>query len=102
MKKTATLKAMKDIVPKLISIIPEESIVGLLMEPICEPVVVKSTAMSVRQHNLATWCLEGKELVTVDDVSKTAKFIEQKLKENVYKMSDEDLNEFAENLFSIF
>ena len=102
MKKVTDSKEMKAILPKLISIIPEESIVGLLMEPVGNPIVVKSTALSVAQHNLATWCLEGTKLVTVDDVSKTAKFVDQKLKENIYKMSDSELNEFVDNLFSIF
>lgn len=102
MEKIAKSKEMKAICPKLISIIPEESIVGLLMEPVDKPIVVKSTALAVAQHNLATWCIEGKQLVTVDDVSKTAKFVDQKLKENIYKMTDEELNEFVDNLFSIF
>ncbi len=102
MKKIATSKAMKAICPKLISIVPEETVVGLLMEPVGTPIVVKSTAISVAQHNLATWCIEGKGLITIDDVSKTAKFVEKKLKENIYKMSDDELNEFVDNLFSIF
>lgn len=101
-KKIASSKAMKNICPKLISIIPEDSIVGLLMEPVINPIVVKSTAVSVRQHNLATWCVEGNNLITVEDVSATAKFIDKKLKENISKMSDEELSTFVEDLFSIF
>ncbi len=101
-KKVASSRAMKNIGPKLISIIPEDSIVGLLMEPVVKPIVVKSTALSVRQHNLATWCVEGKNLITVDDVSNTAKFIDKKLKENISKMSDEELGTLVEYLFSIF
>ena len=102
MEKVAKSKAMKAICPKLISIVPEETIVGLLMEPVGTPIVVKSTAISVAQHNPATWCIEGKQLVTTDEVSKTARFINKKLKENIYKMSDDELNEFVDNLFSIF
>lgn len=102
MEKVAKSKAMKDICPKLISIIPEESVVGLLMVPVCTPIVVKSTAISVAQHNPATWCIEGKQLITIDDVSKTAKFVNRKLKKNVYKMSNDELNEFVDNFFSIF
>lgn len=101
-KKVATSKAMHNISTKLVNIIPEDSIVGLLMEPVIEPIVVKSTALSVRQHNLATWCLEGKSLLSVDDVSATAKFIHKKLKENISKMSDDELNVFVEDLFSVF
>lgn len=102
MEKVAGSKAMKDICPKLISIVPEETIVGLLMEPVGTPIVVTSTANSVAQHNPATWCVEGNRLVTTDNVSKTALFISQKLKKNIYKMSDDELNEFVVDLFSIF
>ena len=102
MGKVAKSKAMKAICPKLISIVPEETIVGLLMEPVGTPIIVKSTAISVAQHNPATWCIEGKQLVTADEVSKTARFINQKLKENIYKMNDDELNELVDNLFSIF
>ena len=102
MEKIATSKEMKEISPKLISIIPEESIVGLLMEPVGTPTVVKSTAISIGQHNLATWCIEGNHLMTVPEVSKTAKFFEQKLKENIYGMTDDQINETVDNLFSIF
>ena len=101
-KKVAVSRAMKNICPKLISIIPEDSIVGLLMEPVVKPIVVKSTALSVRQHNLATWCIEGKQLITTNDISNTAKFIDKKLKENISKMSDDELGTLVEYLFSIF
>ncbi len=102
MESVAMSDAMQAICPKLISIIPEESIVGLLMEPIGKPIVVKSTAIALAQHNVATWCLEGKELITTKDVSKTAKFVDKKLKENISKMTNEELNDFVENLFSVF
>lgn len=40
--------------------------------------------------------------MTVPEVSKTAKFFEQKLKENIYGMTDDQINETVDNLFSIF
>ncbi|MBO6127793.1 MAG: DUF2974 domain-containing protein [Pseudobutyrivibrio sp.] len=102
MKNIAESKAMEDISGKIVSIIPEDSIVGLLMEPIVKPIIVKSTAIAVAQHNLATWCLNGKKLQTAKDVTKTAKLLDSTLKENVGKMTDEEIDEFVDNLFSLF
>lgn len=102
MAKVAKSKTMSDISQKIVSIIPEDSVVGLLMEPVAKPIVVKSTAKAMAQHNVATWCVEGRSLVTVKDVSKSAKMLDEFLKDNVSKMSDKELDEFAENLFSIF
>ena len=102
MKKIASSKAMEDIRPKLVSIIPEESIVGLLMEAVGEPVVVKSSALSLSQHNPATWNVEGKNLITTDGISSTARFVNRKIENNISRASDEELNSFVEDLFSIF
>ncbi|SFH66873.1 Protein of unknown function [Pseudobutyrivibrio sp. OR37] len=102
MKKVAESKDLKDIVPKVVSIVPEDTVVGLLMEPICQPTVVKSTVAGLAQHNIATWCLEGKKLTPVKEISKTAMLLDATLKENVYKMSDKEIDEFVEKLFAIF
>ncbi len=102
MEKVANSKAMADIEPKIVRILPEDSVVGLLMEPVGKPIVVKSNAYAVAQHNLATWSIVGKELETAADVSKTAKILDTTLKENIGKMSDEEIDEFVDNLFSLF
>ncbi|MBO6284312.1 MAG: DUF2974 domain-containing protein, partial [Pseudobutyrivibrio sp.] len=85
-----------------VSIVPEDTVVGLLMEPVGTFIVVKSKATALAQHNLATWCIEGKKLVTTKEVSKTAKLIDATLKENISKMSPKELDEFVDNLFAIF
>ena len=102
MKKTDVFKAIEDIRPKIINIIPEDSIVGLLMEPVGDPVIVRSTAISVAQHNPATWCVEGNRLVTAENVSNTARFISSSVKRNISRMNNEELNSFVEDLFSVF
>ena len=102
MKKVAQSKAIKDVTPRLVSIVPEDTVVGLLMEPVGKFIVVKSKATALAQHNLATWCIEGKKLVTTKEVSKTAKLIDATLKENISKMSPKELDEFVDNLFAIF
>lgn len=102
MKKVSESKDIKDILPKVVSIVPEETVVGLLMEPVCTPTVVKSTASGLAQHNLATWCMVGKKLTTTKEISKSAMLLDAILKENVYKMSDKEIDEFVETLFSIF
>lgn len=102
MEEVADSAAIKAILPKLVSIIPEEAIVGLLMNPVGKPIVVKSTAKSLFQHNPATWCLEGKSFVTAKGVSKGAKAFRKLIKESLGKMSREELDDFVENLFSVF
>jgi hypothetical protein len=102
MDKVASSKAIKDILPMIISIVPEETIVGLLMTPVCEPIVVKSNAVAVLQHNIATWCVEGKSLVTAENISKAAVMADKWIKDSIAKMTEAELDNFVEELFSIF
>jgi hypothetical protein len=44
----------------------------------------------------------GKKLTTTKEISKSAMLLDAILKENVYKMSDKEIDEFVETLFSIF
>ena len=102
MKKVAESKSLIDVTTKLISVVPEETVVGLLMQPVGKPVVVKSITKGLLQHNLATWCIEGKKLVTTKDVSKVSKVLDATIKENISKMSNQEIDEFVEKLFSVF
>ena len=102
MEKVASSKAIKDILHKIISIVPEETIVGLLMTPVCEPIVVKSTSVAVLQHNIATWCVEGNSLVTAENISKAAQMADKWIKDNTSKMSEAEMDAFVEEIFSVF
>ena len=102
MEKVASSKAIKDILHKIISIVPEETIVGLLMTPVCEPIVVKSTSVAVLQHNIATWCVEGNSLITAENISKAAQMADKWIKDNTSKMSEAEMDAFVEEIFSVF
>ena len=72
------------------------------MTPVCEPIVVKSNSVAVLQHNIATWCVEGKALVTAENISKAAVMADKWIKDRIAKMSEDELDSFVEELFSIF
>lgn len=101
-KDIAGSESVRNVIPKLVSIIPEESIVGLLMNPVIEPVIVKSTAKYAYQHNPASWCLEGKELERVEKTGKASVMASKLIKENIGRMSPEELDLFVEDLFAVF
>lgn len=63
--------------PKIIRIIPEYSIIGTLLEHEKEPVIVASTSKGLLQHDGFSWEVQGPELIKRDSLNKTAlRFIE--------------------------
>ena len=71
------LPEMKEMMPKIIRIIPEYSIIGTLLEHEKEPVIVASSSKGLLQHDGFSWEVQGPALVRRDSLNKTAlRFIE--------------------------
>lgn len=69
-------QAIKD---KIIRIIPQTSIVGLLMENMVNPIIIKSDATLILQHQAESWQVEGNAFIREEGLSKEAIFIEKSL-----------------------
>ena len=71
------LPETKEMMPKIIRIIPEYSIIGTLLEHEKEPVIVASSSKGLHQHDGFSWEVQGPALVRRDSLNKTAlRFIE--------------------------
>lgn len=66
------LPEMKEMMPKIIRIIPEYSIIGTLLEHEKEPVIVASSSKGLLQHDGFSWEVQGPALVRRDSLNKTA------------------------------
>lgn len=66
-----------EMMPKIIRIIPEYSIIGTLLEHEKQPIIVASTSRGLLQHDGFSWEVQGPGLVRPDSLNKTAlRFIE--------------------------
>lgn len=66
-----------EMMPKIIRIIPEYSIIGTLLEHEKQPIIVASTSRGLLQHDGFSWEVQGPVLVRRDSLNKTAlRFIE--------------------------
>lgn len=66
-----------EMMPKIIRIIPEYSIIGTLLEHEKQPIIVASISRGLLQHDGFSWEVQGPGLVRRDSLNKTAlRFIE--------------------------
>ena len=66
-----------EMMPKIIRIIPEYSIIGTLLEHEKQPIIVASTSRGLLQHDGFSWEVQGPGRVRRDSLNKTAlRFIE--------------------------
>ena len=73
-------EAYQEMIPKIQTIIPESSIVGLILEHEEEVQVVKSTNVGVGQHDAMSWEVLGTHFVYTDKVAKQSVFIDETMR----------------------
>ena len=79
-KEMVESEAYQEIIPKIRTIIPESSIVGLLLEHEEEFQVVKSTNVGMGQHDAMSWEVLGTHFVYTDKVAEQSLFIDETMK----------------------
>jgi hypothetical protein len=85
---------------KVINYVPEESIVGLLLEPVGARTVICSASQLFLQHNALNWNVEGTKFVK-GSLSKNAELLENTIKTWLTEISLSDREMFLEALFDI-
>lgn len=87
--------------PKIKAILPESSIVGMLLEHQDDYKVVKSTASGVAQHDAMSWEVLGTSFVYVENVAPQSIFWDETMKAWGEQVSEEEWREMVETVFSV-
>lgn len=85
---------------RIITFIPQSSVVGVLLEQSPQYKIIKSTQVGILQHDPLSWEVKGTQFVYLDKRSKYGAQSDEMLKKWVYSMSEEDREQFANILFA--
>jgi len=91
----------KKVLPKVTSVVPDTSIIGMLLTNRVKHIVVKSSEKGILQHDAMTWQNERNRFV-VTKPSALGKFIWDSQKNWLRKIDDESRELFVDTLFSLF
>lgn len=84
---------------KIRTIIPQSSVVGMLLEHEENYEVIKSNAGGLLQHNGFTWEVMGGSFIHLDTVTEDSRLIDGKLKEWLGEMSAEEREAFVDSVY---
>ena len=93
--------AYLEMVPRISTIIPQSSVIGMLLEHREPYTVVKSKQMGLLQHDFYSWLLEGPEFVPMEEVTDQSKFLDLTIKEWLNGMTIEERNEIVDTVFDL-
>lgn len=91
-------RAIRD---RIRNIIPEQSVVGLLLEHDTKQIVVKSTNKNIFQHDSFSWEVSQNRFVMAEGLSKDALLTEKALKSWLAEMTIEERRSFVEAIYKI-
>ena len=91
----------KRILPNVVSIVPDTSIIGMLLTSNVDHIVVKSSEKGIDQHDTLTWQVERNRFV-VTEPSRLGKLIRRSQKDWLSKIDDESREMFVNTLFTLF
>jgi hypothetical protein len=86
---------------KIRTIVPQSSIIGMLLEHEDEYAVIKSNTNGIRQHDPLSWEVLGKQFFYVDNLTQRSKFLDETLKAWVSKLDKSQREQFVESLFDV-
>lgn len=86
---------------KIIKIVPEHSLVGMLLQNKPNYKVVKSTGLGLLQHDAFTWVIEDGKFCFRDDIYITSIYHNQNLNDWIGSLSEKERRRFVDNLFEI-
>lgn len=91
----------KRILPKVISIVPDTSIIGMLLTSKVKHIVVDSSEKGINQHDAMTWQIERNRFV-VTEPSAVGLLIKKSQQDWLSKIDDESRELFVNTVFSLF
>jgi len=90
----------QDIQNKILSFIPESSIVGILMGH-CDYLVIRSTNLLVFQHDPLSWNIIGNHFEYVQERSEAGKKMEEMVNHLLTTMDKEEVSSLVDKIFDI-
>ena len=100
-KKEIEGKYFKSIENKIIHIIPNYCIIGLLLRHNDKYKVIKSTKKSIYAHDIATWVIDDNKLKE-SKLSSFSVFLDNGMIKWLDKYNDDERKNFVESLFMVF
>lgn len=88
-------------VPKIHTYIPQSSIIGMLLEHEEPYTVVKSSLISILQHECYSWEIKGGDFVHVDEITDHSRFIDRTLKHYLAENSKAERSAFVDEVFGL-
>lgn len=87
--------------PKCLSVVPDTSVIGLLLDCDCPRRIVKSSASGLVQHDGFTWECGPRDFLPAE-LTRTGAYLEKTVDNWVARQDDDTLRSLVDSIFTVF
>lgn len=93
--------AYKDLAPRIRTIVPQSSVIGMLLEHEEPYTIIRSKQVGLLQHDPYSWDLLGPEFVPMEEITANSRFLDQTIKTWLAGMTMEERNEIVDTVYDL-
>ena len=91
----------KEMVPKIRTIVPQSSVIGMLLEHEEPYTIIKSKTIGLLQHDPYTWEVMGPDFLPMEEISADSRFFNLTIKTWLAGLTIEERNEIVDTVFDL-
>lgn len=100
-KRMAFSNEYKAMLPKIVTIVPESSVVGMLLEREGEYTVVKSNQNGLMQHDALSWNVTGSGFECIEEINPKSLLLNHSIKSWLDTLDNAQREQFVDSLYTI-
>jgi len=93
--------AYKEMAPRIRTIVPQSSVIGMLLEHEEPYTIIKSKTLGLLQHELYSWEVMGKDFIPMEEITADSHFLNLTIKKWLADMTIEERNEVVDTVFDL-
>ncbi len=93
--------AYKEMAPRIQTIVPQSSVIGMLLEHEEPYTIIRSRNISFLQHEFYFWELEGPNFIPMESITADSHFLNQTIRNWLSGMSVQQRNEVVDTVFEL-
>lgn len=90
-----------EMVPRIHTLIPQSSVIGMLLEHEEEYTVIQSKTLSILQHDPYSWELMGKSFIRRPELTENSRFLDATIKAWFAEMTNQERNQLVDVMFGL-
>lgn len=91
----------QNLLKRIVTYVPQSSIVGMLLEHEEAYIVVHSNQMGIMQHDFYSWAVERNRFICLDTVTESSRFLDRTVRDWLMVIGVEERAVFLDTLFEI-